>query len=44
MACISKEELNYFKEYCKNKGIDNNFLNYIAWKDRYKRTKGVLKW
>lgn len=40
MACISKEELNYFNEYCKSKGIKNTFLNYIAWKDRHKRTKG----
>ncbi|MGG7057578.1 hypothetical protein ACQPUZ_04700 [Clostridium tertium] len=43
MACISKEEVNLFKEFCKIRKIKDNFVNYIAWKDRYMRNTEVIK-
>lgn len=43
MACISEEELKIFKEYCKIKGIENTFLNYIIWKDSIALNKLKVK-
>lgn len=36
MDFISKDELEYFKNFCKAKGIKDSFINYIVWKDRFK--------
>lgn len=44
MACISEDELKIFKEYCRIKGIENTFLNYIVWKDNIALNKLKAKY
>ena len=44
MACISKDELNCFNEYCRVKGVKNTFLNYMIWKENITLNKLKVKY
>ena len=35
MTFITREQLERFKNFCKDKGIKETLLNYIVWKDNY---------
>ena len=37
MSFISKEELEMFKSFCKVKGVKDTFVNYIVWKNNYRK-------
>lgn len=43
MACITLDELKTFKEYCEVTGIENNFLNYMIWKENIALNKLKVK-
>ena len=44
MACITLDELNMFKEYCKINRVENNFLNYMIWKENIALNKLKIKY
>ena len=37
MSFISKDELEMFKSFRKAKGVKDTFLNYIVWKNTYRK-------
>ncbi len=37
MSFISKDELVIFKRFCENKGVKPTFLNYLVWKNEYRK-------
>lgn len=37
MSFISKEELEMFKSFCKVKGVKDTLVNYIVWKNNYRK-------
>ena len=39
MSFITKEQLESFKRFCKEKEIKETLLNYIVWKDNYMNKK-----
>lgn len=39
MSFITKEQLENFKSFCKEKEIKETLLNYIVWKDNYMNKK-----
>ena len=44
IAELSEDELKIFKEYCRIKGVENTFLNYIIWKDNIALNKLKAKY